>query len=98
MKRIYFSFLAVVTMLFGQAQFSGSYAPANWGTTAVNSDGLTYTTGAPASIYMSSGNNSSGNPGTNDFTISVPATGFITFSWSYSTPDGAPYDYPAYAV
>ena len=80
------------------AQFSGAWAVSNWGTVAANSDGVTSTSGAPNYIVMTSGNNQSGTAGTNDFTISVPQTGQITFSWTYSTVDGAPYDYPMYVI
>jgi hypothetical protein len=81
-----------------QAQFTGSYAVANWGTVAVNSDGQTNTTGAPTSISMTSGDNQSGTSGTNDFTITAPLTGLITFSWTYSTSDGPFFDYPLFGV
>ena len=84
-----------------QAQFSGAFAPANWGTVQVNSDGITNASGAPASIYMVSGDNSPLTPGmagTNDYSITIPQNGLITFSWSYSTNDGPQYDWPEYVV
>ncbi|MBL7930538.1 MAG: T9SS type A sorting domain-containing protein [Bacteroidia bacterium] len=100
--RIKYAFLLLSCALLSsskiRAQFSGAFAPANWGTVAVNSDGQTYTTSAPASIYMTSGNNGSGSLGTNDFTISIPQSGVISFVWSYSTIDGPSYDYPQYAI
>jgi hypothetical protein len=95
-KSLIFIFLLFVGKL--NAQFSGLYAPANWGTVAVNSDGQTNSAGAPLSISMTSGDNLSGLPGTNDYTISVPVTGLLTFSWSYSTVDGPAFDYPQFGV
>ncbi len=89
---------SLVPALNLNAQFSGAFAPANWGTVAVNSDGLTYTTSAPSSIYMTSGNNGSGTAGSNDFTIAITQSGLITFSWAYSTSDGSQYDYPQYVI
>src|SRR5689334_22106109 len=98
MKNLYSNFLALLllcaTTMGVKAQFAGQLAPANWGTTATNSDGITNTAGSPVSIYMTSGDNQSGMPGTNDFSITVPATGYITFAWDYSTLDGASWDYP----
>jgi hypothetical protein len=101
MKRNYSKLLLILFVLSFKgavAQFSGAYAVSNWGTVAANSDGVTNTSGAPNYIVMTSGNNQSGSSGTNDFTISVPQTGQITFSWTYSTVDGAPYDYPQFVV
>jgi hypothetical protein len=75
--------------------FSGSYSPANW--SIVNNVGGSVTTGsAPASISIVSGNSSI--VGGVDFTINVPVNGTVSFSWSYSTIDGAPYDYPMYTT
>ncbi|MDI1355566.1 MAG: hypothetical protein PSX36_11640, partial [bacterium] len=83
---------------FISAQFSGGFAPTNWGTVAVNSDGITNSGGAPASIFMVSGNNSSGTPGTNDYTIAITQAGLITFNWNYTTSDGANWDYPMFLL
>lgn len=98
-----YKFLLVLTLMFlnmslSKGQFSGAYAPNNWGTGAINSDGTTNTAGAPGSISMTSGDNGSGFSGTNDFTITVPQTGFISFNWSYSTNDDPFYDYPLVLV
>ena len=86
-----FSFLTFSVIM--QAQFSGLFAPANWGTTAVNSNGLTYTVGAPASVSMSSSDGLTGI-GTNDFTIAITQAGVISFVWNYNTIDGPSWDYP----
>lgn len=100
MKRINF-FILIALFAFSfeiSAQFSGAFAPANWGTVAVNSDGQTFTTSAPGAIVMTSGNNSSGTAGSNDFTISITQAGVISFSWAYTTNDGSQYDYPQYVI
>jgi len=100
MKISYTFLFVIISFITGsvKAQFSGLYAPANWGTVAVNSDGQTNTGGAPGNIIMTSGDNQSGLPGTNDFSITVPFTGVISFDWSYSTVDGPFYDYPQFGV
>jgi hypothetical protein len=76
-----------------RAQFSGMFAIPNWTNVYSNSNGTTVTTGAPTSIYQVSSNGLSGS-GYNDFRITMTQAGTITFSWSYSTVDGAYYDYP----
>jgi hypothetical protein len=75
--------------------FTSSYAPGNWAVTNP-AGGTVNTSGAPASITIVSGN--SGFSGGTDFTITVAATGTISFNWSYTTVDGAPYDYPMYTT
>ncbi len=95
-KTLALLFLSIVSMSLN-AQFSGAFAPASWGTVAANSNGLTYTVGAPASVSMSSSDGLIG-AGTNDFTITMPASGVISFSWSYSTVDGPSWDYPMVLV
>ncbi|MCU0361688.1 MAG: hypothetical protein MUF75_13440, partial [Bacteroidia bacterium] len=70
----------------------------NWGQAFANSNGTTITTGAPASIVMVSSDNQSGLVGTNDFTISIPQNGLITFNWNYTTLDGPSWDYPMYLL
>ncbi|MCX7767686.1 MAG: PKD domain-containing protein [Flavobacteriales bacterium] len=79
--------------------FTGPYAPANWTTYANNSNGTVNSSGAPASITITSGDNGSGTLGTNGWTIIIPASGTITFNWSYSTIDWGPqYDYPQIVI
>ncbi len=82
----------------GFAQFSGYYDPANWTTTISpsNSGGSVNTASAPASVSIVSGN--SGMQGDIDFSILMPAAGNVSFDWSYSTADGAEWDYPEYAI
>ena len=101
--RINYRFLSLLIILFFtlpslKAQFSVAFAPANWGTVAVNSDGITNSGGAPTSIFMTSGDNQSGTLGTNDYSIAITQSGLLTFNWSYSTNDGAPFDYPLFVV
>lgn len=101
MKKIY-SLLLLISFLSGArnaaAQFTGGYAVANWGTVQISCDGYVDLSNAPTSISIISGDDQSGNPGTIDFTISVPQTGLISFNWDYSTNDDAQYDYPLYLI
>lgn len=69
--------------------FTGPYDPGNW--TAINSgNGVIDTTGTPGSISMTSSNDGSFSSGNQDFTISIPASGWISFDWSYTTTDWNP--------
>jgi len=81
-----------------QNGFAGPYAPSNWSSFANNSDGFVNSAGAPTSISIISGNNGSGTSGTNGWTITIPASGTITFNWSYTTVDGPQWDYPQYVI
>lgn len=82
--------------------FTSVYAPANWTTThtPVTDQGIVNTSGAPNSISITSSN--SGNFGNHSviFTVTVPASGNITFNWSYVTTDvdGPAYDIPQYYI
>jgi hypothetical protein len=78
--------------------FQNTYAPANWSLSLTNSDGTVNTSLAPASISMVSSNNGISGGGSTNYTITVPCSGNITFNWSYSTSDGALYDYPVYTI
>lgn len=82
--------------------FTGYYAPANWSTThAPATDfGTVNTSGAPASISLTSSNGGNTGPHSVLFTITVPTSGNITFNWSYTTNDagGAYYDQPEYSI
>ncbi len=74
--------------------FQGTYATATW-FPSTNAGG-TFTTNAPTSISLTSGNSSSA--GNMDYTHSIPANGTVSFSWAYSTTDGAQWDYPLYLL
>ena len=78
--------------------FVENYAIANWSLSNTNADGSVNTTGAPASIALTSGNNGSNASGDTNYTITVATTGTISFSWSYSTDDGPDFDYPSVIV
>jgi hypothetical protein len=67
--------------------FAGPYAPANW-TQSIGGDGSINTSGAPGSIILNGSDNDSGAQNV-DFTITAPATGIVSFDWSYSTQDEA---------
>ncbi len=75
--------------------FQGTFAPATW-TFSAGPGGTVNTASAPATISLTSGNSSSS--GGTDYTHSITAIGSISFSWSYSTNDGAQWDYPQYLI
>lgn len=79
--------------LFVTAQFQGDYAIANWVLTNVNGNGSIDTTDAPNSITLTGTDNLPGAGNTN-YTNIIANTTQITFSWVYSTFDGANFDYP----
>ncbi|WP_149989259.1 PEP-CTERM sorting domain-containing protein [Microcystis aeruginosa] len=67
--------------------FQTPYAPINWTFTNSNADGFVNTGGAPASISLTGGSNSSFSFGTTDYTTTAAAAGTVTFNWNYSTAD-----------
>jgi hypothetical protein len=71
----------------GPIGFSGPYAPSNWTLTTLNSDGTVNTAGAPNSISITSGDNGSGGSGDTNYTITMPASGTVSFDWDYTTVD-----------
>lgn len=96
------SLLSLAVMLLwttgAYAQFAGYYAPTNWVLTQVPDEtgGSLNTDAAPASISITSGN--LGFEGSTIYTITIPSTGYVSFDWSYTTSDGANYDYPQYSI
>src|SRR5690606_4816977 len=85
----------------GHAQFAGDYAPPNWTISHTPNDfGSVNTIGAPSSISMTSSNSEDGNFLTTSvyFTITIPITGNVNFTWNYNTSDDAGYDYPEYSI
>jgi hypothetical protein len=70
------------------AQFSGAYAPSNWGTASNNSNGSVITSGAPSQIVIQGSDNNSGTQGKTDFSMVVRLRGLSNFSWSSSTVVG----------
>jgi hypothetical protein len=87
-----------VPLCVSNSGFAGPYAPANWTTTQTNSNGTVNTAGAPANIVLTSSNGLAPNPGTTDYSITATCAGTVSFDWSYTTIDGAPYDYPRYRI
>ncbi|MDB9413865.1 PEP-CTERM sorting domain-containing protein [Microcystis aeruginosa] len=67
--------------------FQDAYDPINWTLTNSNADGFVDTSGAPASISLTGGNNGSDSSGTTDYTTTAAAAGTVTFNWNYSTTD-----------
>jgi hypothetical protein len=72
--------------------FQDAYAPINWTFANSNADGFVDTTGAPASISLTGGDNFSFDFGTTDYTTTAAAAGTVTFDWNYSTTDGPFWD------
>jgi hypothetical protein len=67
--------------------FAGPYAPANW-TQTVQGDGSISNGGAPGSITLNGANDGSNINQNVDFAIAAPASGAVSFGWSYNTSDG----------
>lgn len=93
--KLFVLFLGVVAL--AQADligFSGAYDPANWtlSNVPVNLGGIVGgsvdTSGAPASIVLRGGNNGLYNVGWTTWTIAAPASGLVSFDWSYLSYDG----------
>ncbi len=85
--------MLAVTVIVGSAhaQFSGSFAPSNWtfSSTTTGGDGSVITSGAPSSIVLRGSDNNSGSccDQYEQYTITVPSTGTISFSYSHVNPD-----------
>lgn len=75
--------------------FTGPYDPANW-TTAAPAGGSIDTSGAPSTIVLLGPDSES--DGNLDFFILVPASGVISFDWSYSSIDSDDWDQAFYFV
>lgn len=74
----------------GFSQFSGAFAPTNWNftTTTIGGDGSVNTSGAPSSIILNGSDNGGG--GSNQYeqySITIPTNGKISFSYSHVNPD-----------
>ncbi len=66
--------------------FTGPYDVANW-TTTITQGGSVDTSGAPASVSLTSSDTGSGNSETVDFTVAAAANGNVTFDWVFVTND-----------
>lgn len=85
-------FLAVVALAqAGQVGFAGLYDPSLW-SLSNPVGGSVNTGGAPTSVTIVGGN--SGTGGWTTWTIAAPASGLVSFDWSYLTydVDGPPFD------
>lgn len=83
--------LTIVFAFSANAQFSGDFTPANWtltGTSA-SSDASVDTTNAPASIIFNGNDSDVGDCCDlyDDYTITVPSDGLISFSYDFVNPD-----------
>ena len=67
--------------------FTGAYDPANFTLTNTNGNGSVNTSGAPASIALTGGNNGSDAFGSTTYTALAAAAGTVSFNWSYTTPE-----------
>ncbi|MES2514035.1 MAG: LamG-like jellyroll fold domain-containing protein, partial [Bacteroidota bacterium] len=72
----------------GFSQFSGAFAPANWNfnTTTAGGDGSVNTSGAPSYIILNGSDNGVGG-GYEQYSITIPAEGKISFNYSHSNFD-----------
>ena len=68
--------------------FQNEYAPSNWTLTNDSANGSVNTSGAPASISLTAGNNESFVQGTTSYTITAAASGTVKFDWSFSNSGG----------
>ena len=74
--------------------FIDGYAISNWTFSNTNADGSLNTLGAPNSIALTGGDNGSVDIGNTNYTITIPASGTISFNWDYSTVDDPIFDFP----
>jgi len=78
--------LAVALTVSAQANaqgFSGPYAPTNWTTVNVNSNGNVNTGGAPNSIFITGTDGNGGGAGSITYQIASVYTGAISFDWLF---------------
>src|SRR5262245_55388885 len=78
--------LGVSTSAHAALLFTGPYAVGNWTTSNTGPAGVVDTSGAPASIQMTSAN-SGGGFSNQFFTIAALTDGTVSFHWSYNTFD-----------
>jgi hypothetical protein len=80
-----------------RAGFIGPYDPSNFVLINTNADGSLAVLDSNT-IQLTGGNNGSDQPGTTDFLILAPATGVVSFDWSYSSLDTPTFDYAGYVI
>lgn len=73
--------------------FQGDFAPANWALTNNDADGSVDLSNTPDFITLTGGDDGSSLPGTTDYTITASNNETIDFDWSYSSIDGAEFDF-----
>ncbi|HAX77143.1 MAG TPA: PEP-CTERM sorting domain-containing protein [Cyanobacteria bacterium UBA11372] len=73
-----------------QAAFITPYDPSNFTLTNTNANGFVDTTGAPASITLTGGDNLSGVFGTTDYTTTALFQGLVSFNWEYFSFNSSP--------
>jgi hypothetical protein len=90
-----FALAAAGVFVFGsaQAQFSGTYDPANW-TFAPSGDG-SWSMNAASLLIVG---DDSGVGGYTDVYIVAPAAGMVSFDWSYFSIDSGDFDRGGYQV
>ena len=81
-----------------RAAFVGPYDPTNWSLVNTNADGA-FNFPDNATLLLVGGNNGSGTQGTTDFLIIAPATGTVSFDFSYFSADSdATVDFAGYLI
>jgi hypothetical protein len=84
-----------------QPEFVGDFDIANWTliNTPVDTGGSFMTDpGPPIELYLTGGDNQSGNSGNTDFQITIPADGTLTFDWGFDSTDSLCFDSGGYTV
>lgn len=89
MKNLYaLVLLSVFITISSKAQFSGSYAPAQWSTNlSPGSDGTVNTAAAPSSITITGSDGAGGSNVDIDYVITATAAGIWSFNWVYHSND-----------
>ncbi|MDB5334442.1 MAG: hypothetical protein JWN70_61 [Planctomycetaceae bacterium] len=87
--------VAIAPNLNVETNFVGTYSPDTWSFVSAPA-GSVSTASAPASISLVSGN--TGTLSDTSYSHSITADGTLSFNWSYTTSDGANYDYPLYLL
>jgi hypothetical protein len=85
--------------------FAGPFAPSKWDFLQTTSNGKIITSGAPASVVFISSDSTALSPagstpvgGSDDWSITIPYAGNVTFDWTYSTNDSAGNDFVRYLI
>jgi hypothetical protein len=104
MKKIFLVIMSFLIATAVNAQFSGSFAPSQWTTSAFGSS-LTAsidTSMTPDSLFINGPNDETGLPGSLSYSVIIPANGSLTFSYVVTSRDTAavadPYEYIAWKV